>query len=104
MTEQKSQGKQFANVLLNLKGAHGCTGGAGRPSFMSLYVQLSRATRWEGLYLFQEPERADSIEPKNLLDSDKREVVARLECTVAEVTLVAGEMSVGLQEEARTLD
>ncbi|KAK7928472.1 hypothetical protein PG985_005470 [Apiospora marii] len=79
MTDQKSQGKQFDDVLLNLKGVHGGTGGATRPSFMSLYVQLSRATRWEGLYLFQEPERADFIEPKNVLDGEMREAVARLE-------------------------
>ena len=79
MTDQKSQGKQFGDVLLNLKGAHGGTGGATRPSFMSLYVQLSRATRWEGLYLFQEPARSDFIEPKNVLDSEMREAVAGLE-------------------------
>ncbi|KAK8118347.1 uncharacterized protein PG998_002973 [Apiospora kogelbergensis] len=79
MTDQKSQGKQFGDVLLNLKGAHGGTGGATRPSFMSLYVQLSRATRWEGLYLFQEPARSNFIEPKNVLDSEMREAVARLE-------------------------
>ncbi len=44
MTDQKSQGKQFSEVLLNLKGVHG-SGTATRPSFMSLYVQLSRAER-----------------------------------------------------------
>ena len=42
MTDQKSQGKQFSNVLVNLKGVHS-SGTATRPSFMSLYVQLSRA-------------------------------------------------------------
>ncbi|KAK4234437.1 ankyrin repeat-containing domain protein [Achaetomium macrosporum] len=40
MTDQKNQGKQFSDVLLNLKGIHG-SGTASRPSFMSLYVQLS---------------------------------------------------------------
>ncbi|KAK8096383.1 uncharacterized protein PG998_014251 [Apiospora kogelbergensis] len=81
MTDQKSQGKQFANVLLNLKGSKPETGqGEGtRSSFMSLYVQLSQATRWEGIYLFQEPAQLDFIEPKNVLDSDMREAVARLE-------------------------
>ena len=44
MTDQKSQGKQFSEVLLNLKGVHGSST-AVKPSFMSLYVQLSRAER-----------------------------------------------------------
>jgi hypothetical protein len=79
MTDQKSQRKQFEEVLLNLKGASCRTGKTTRPSFMSLYVQLSRATSWDGLYLFQEPERADFIEPKNVLDGDMREAVERLE-------------------------
>jgi hypothetical protein len=35
MTDQKSQGKQFSDVLVNLKGVHG-SGTATRPSFMSL--------------------------------------------------------------------
>ena len=78
MTDQKSQGKQFSEVLLNLKGVHGSSA-ATRPSFMSLYVQLSRAERWEGLYLFREPARSDFIEPKNTLDGDMRQAVVRLE-------------------------
>jgi ATP-dependent DNA helicase PIF1 len=81
MTDQKSQGKQFSEVLLNLKGVH-CGSGSGtasRPSFMSLYVQLSRAERWQGLYLFREPVRSDFIEPKNMLGSDMRNAVLRLE-------------------------
>jgi hypothetical protein len=44
MTDQKSQGKQFSEVLVNLKGVHS-SGTATRPSFISLYVQLSRAER-----------------------------------------------------------
>ncbi|KAK8872334.1 hypothetical protein PGQ11_002848 [Apiospora arundinis] len=79
VTDQKSQGKQFAEVLLNLKGAPRGTATAPRPSFTSLYVQLSRATRWEGLYLFQEPERSDFIEPRNVLDSAMKNAAARLE-------------------------
>jgi ATP-dependent DNA helicase PIF1 len=78
MTDQKSQGKQFSEVLLNLKGVYGSSA-ATRPSFMSLYVQLSRAERWEGLYLFRKPARGDFIEPKNVLDSAMREAVAKLE-------------------------
>jgi hypothetical protein len=78
MTDQKSQGKQFSEVLLNLKGVRGSST-ATRPSFMSLYVQLSRAERWDGLYLFREPARGDFIEPKNVLDKDMREAVVRLE-------------------------
>ena len=66
MTDQKSQGKQFAEVHLNLKGIYGSSA-ATKPSFMSLYVQLSRAERWEGLSLFRKPARADFIEPKNVL-------------------------------------
>jgi hypothetical protein len=52
---------------------------ATKPSFMSLYVQLSRAERWEGLYIFRKPARADFIEPKNILDRDMRNAVLRLE-------------------------
>ncbi|KAK0710680.1 hypothetical protein B0H67DRAFT_554777 [Lasiosphaeris hirsuta] len=78
MTDQKSQGKQFSQVLLNLKGVYGSSA-ATKPSFMSLYVQLSRAERWEGLYLFRKSARADFIEPKNMLDRDMRNAVLRLE-------------------------
>jgi ATP-dependent DNA helicase PIF1 len=78
MTDQKSQGKQFSDVLLNLKGVRG-SGTATRPSFMSLYVQLSRAESWEGLYLFRKPARGDFIEPKNVLAEDMRDAVLRLE-------------------------
>ncbi|KAK0701569.1 hypothetical protein B0T26DRAFT_614590, partial [Lasiosphaeria miniovina] len=78
MTDQKSQGKQFSEILLNLKGVHGSSA-ATRPSFMSLYVQLTRAERWEGLYLFREPARGDFIEPRNVLDKDMRDGVLKLE-------------------------
>jgi len=46
---------------------------------MSLYVQLSRAERWGGLYLFRKPARDDFIEPKNVLADDMRDAVLRLE-------------------------
>jgi hypothetical protein len=46
---------------------------------MSLYVQLSRAERWDGLHLFREPARSDFIEPKNVLDSAMRVAVLQLE-------------------------
>jgi hypothetical protein len=78
MTDQKSQGKQFSDVLVNLKGVRS-SGTATRPSFMSLYVQLSRAESWEGLHLFRKPARGDFIEPKNVLAEDMREAVLRLE-------------------------
>jgi len=41
MTGQKSRGKRFPEVLLNVKGVYGKT--ATRPGIMSLYVRLSRA-------------------------------------------------------------
>jgi hypothetical protein len=78
MTDQKSQGKQFSEVLVNLKGVHS-SGTATRPSFMSLYVQLSRARSWNGLHLFREPARGDFIEPKNVLDKDMRDAILKLE-------------------------
>jgi hypothetical protein len=78
MTDQKSQGKQFSDVLVNLKGVHG-SGTATRPSFMSLYVQLSRAEKWDGLHLFRKPARGDFIEPKNVLDKDMRDAILKLE-------------------------
>src|SRR5438552_7310976 len=46
---------------------------------MSLYVQLSRAERWEGLYLFRKPARSEFIEPKNVLDRSMRDAVLKLE-------------------------
>jgi len=45
MTDQKSWGNQFPEVLLNLKGVYRGSGKASRPNFMSIYVQLSRAER-----------------------------------------------------------
>ena len=78
MTDQKSQGKQFSSVLVNLKSAHS-SGTATRPSFMSLYVQRSRAEKWSGLHLFRKPARSDFIEPKNVLDKDMRDAIVRLE-------------------------
>jgi hypothetical protein len=78
MTDQKSQGKQFSEVLVNLKGAH-TSGTATRPSFMSLYVQLSRAERWDGLHLFRKPARGDFIEPKNVLGKDMGDAIPGLE-------------------------
>lgn len=78
VTDQKSQRKQFSEVLLNLKGVHGSSS-ATRPSFIGLYVRLSRAERWQGLYLFRKPAREDFIEPKNVLDGDIRDAVLKLE-------------------------
>jgi hypothetical protein len=78
MTDQKSQGKQFSDVLVNLKGVLG-GGAATRPSFMSLYVQLSRAQSWDGLHLFRKPARGDFIEPKNVLDKDMGDAILKLE-------------------------
>jgi hypothetical protein len=46
---------------------------------MSLYVQLSRTERLEGLYLFRKPARSDFIEPKNMLDRDMKDAVLTLE-------------------------
>lgn len=43
-----------------------------------MYVKLSRATRREGLHLFQAPERLESIEPGIPLDDDIKQAVARL--------------------------
>jgi hypothetical protein len=77
MTDQKSQGKQFSEVLVNVKSVHS-SGTATRPSFMSLYVQLSRAKSWQGLHLFRKPARGDFIEPKNVLDKEMRDAILEL--------------------------
>jgi len=69
-------GKAVSDVLLNLKGVHSSST-ATRPRFISIYMQLSRAERWEELYLFRKPVRADFIEPK--LDKNMRAAVLRLE-------------------------
>jgi len=76
MQDQKSQGNQFSEVFLNLKGVHRII--PTRPSFIKSYVQLSRAKRWEGLYLFRTPARSDFMEPQNVLDSDMRDAVPKL--------------------------
>ncbi|EAQ89279.1 predicted protein [Chaetomium globosum CBS 148.51] len=55
------------------------SGTATRPSFMSLYVQLSRAESWDGLHLFRKPAHGDFIEPKNVLDKDMRNAIVKLE-------------------------
>ena len=78
MSDRKSQGKQFPQVLLNLKGVYG-SGTVTRPAFMSLYVHLSRAERREGLCLFRKPTGGDFMEPKNELDRDMRDMVLKLE-------------------------
>jgi len=78
MTDRKSQGKQFPQASLNLKGVYG-SGTVTKPTFMSLYVHLSRAERWEGLYLFRKPARGDFMEPMNELDRDMRDMVLKLE-------------------------
>jgi len=46
---------------------------------MSLYTQLSRAERWEGLHLFRKLARSNFIKPNNVLDRAIREVVLKLE-------------------------
>ncbi len=46
---------------------------------MSRYVQLARAERWEGLYLFRKLARSDFIEPKNMMDRDMTDAVLKLE-------------------------
>lgn len=46
---------------------------------MSLYVQLSRAERWEGLQLFRRPERGDFFERRNVLDKEIRDAIRGLE-------------------------
>ncbi|EAQ84298.1 predicted protein [Chaetomium globosum CBS 148.51] len=60
MTDQKSQGKQFSNVLVNLKGVH---------------------SKWHGdaAQLHEPPARSDFIEPKNVLDKDMRDSILKLE-------------------------
>ncbi|KAH8645343.1 hypothetical protein BX600DRAFT_485118 [Xylariales sp. PMI_506] len=81
MTDQKSQGKQFKNVLLNLKSVFSAvgSGSAAAPSFMTLYVQLSRSETWEGIQLSQRPARTDFIEPKNVMRADMVAGVRELE-------------------------
>ena len=71
MTDQKSQGKQFSDVLVNLKGVH-FGGTATRPNFM-------RAQSWDGLHLFRKPASSHFIEPKNVLDKDMRAAIVKLE-------------------------
>ncbi|EAQ93012.1 predicted protein [Chaetomium globosum CBS 148.51] len=61
MTDQKSQGKQFSNVLINLKGVHS-SGTATRPSFMSLaaIVKLERRGE-ETRRRFEQDHRHESL-------------------------------------------
>ncbi|KAK7928542.1 hypothetical protein PG985_005540 [Apiospora marii] len=71
VTDRKSQGKQFAEVLLNLKGAppRDRNGAAAQ-----LHEPLRAAVEGDA-----EPERSDFIEPRNVLDSDLKNAAARLE-------------------------
>src|SRR5216117_1403100 len=57
VTDYKSQGRSFTDLLLELRGKFTTTTGPSKCDFMSLYVQLSRATRWEGIRLYNELRR-----------------------------------------------
>jgi hypothetical protein len=54
MTAHKAQGKTFDKILVDLKRPTGRIGGGeSAVPFESLYVQLSRATSWEGIHVKQ---------------------------------------------------
>lgn len=57
---------------------------------MSLYVQLSRATSWDGIHLMHELEREDFIEPLAVLPDYLQHGIANLE-RLAEETRLAFE-------------
>ena len=79
VTDYKSQGRSFTDLLLELRGKFTTTTGPSKCDFMSLYVQLSRATRWEGIRLYNELRRVDFIEPINQVDPRLRKGMEGLE-------------------------
>ena len=79
MTDYKAQGRTFDQVLLELKGKLMTTSGPSKCDPMSLYVQLSRATHWEGIRLRSELRRKDFIEPKNEIDPRLRKGMEELQ-------------------------
>jgi hypothetical protein len=79
MTDFKAQGRTFLKVMLELLGKKTTTTGPAKCDFMSLYVQLSRATTWEGISLSREPRRIDFIEPINQLEGRLRKGIEELD-------------------------
>ena len=79
MTDYKAQSRTFDQVLLELKGKLMTISGPSKCDPMSLYVQLSRVTHWEGIRLRSELRRRDFIEPKNEVDLRLRNGMAELE-------------------------
>jgi len=79
MTDYKAQSRTFEKLMLELRGKQQLTTGPSKCEFMSLYVQLSRATHWEGISLCSIPRRKDFIDPINQLDPKLRKGLAELE-------------------------
>jgi PIF1-like helicase len=79
MTDYKSQSRTFENLLLDLKGRMVTTSGPSKCDPISLYVQISRATTWEGFKIRSQLRRKDFIEPKNVIDEKLRKRILELE-------------------------
>jgi hypothetical protein len=79
LTDYKAQSRTFPKVALDLRGKLLLTTGPCKCDFMSLYVQISRATHWEGISLSSMPRRKDFIDPINELDPKLRKGLAELD-------------------------
>jgi hypothetical protein len=79
LTDYKSQGRDFDNVMVELVGRKITTTGFSKCDFISFYVQISRATSWENFFLSSTPRRIDFIEPINQLDSKLQKGIEELE-------------------------
>ena len=90
MTDYKSQPKPFENVMVDLRGRQATTSGPSKCDFMSLYVQLSQATHWDGIRLSSEVQREDFIDPVNRIDDRLQRGVENLE-SLADRTWVSFE-------------
>ena len=97
MTDMKGQGMTTDKVLAQLRGRRR------RPDldwakcdFMSAYVQLSRATSWDGIWLATEPRREDFLE--NRIPADFASGVSNLEVR-SEMTISAFLQANRSQEE-----
>jgi len=75
MTAHKAQGKTFDKILVDLStvGSHGKR----NVGFESLYVQLSRATSWEGIFVNRPMDRQAFLNSK--LDPDMSEGLQKLD-------------------------
>jgi hypothetical protein len=99
MTDMKGQGMTTEKVLAQLRGRQRRQDSDwAKCDFMSAYVQLSRATSWDGIWLASEPRREDFLE--NRIPEDFAAGVCELEVR-SETTISAFLQADQTHEEQR---